>query len=473
MRIRLTAPVLFAVSIAGLACAKDDDPRGAWALQAAVEVGEYLIDLSRPAPLGIAWPDDGYKPIVVTTGLDHGMAGSTLFFTRLADRTGEQRHRDMIVHGADYLWARVPNRVAVDDEYPPSTRLYDGLPGMALVLRNTFGRTDDPRYADGARRCFEFMNVLAHRDGGNIWWNDAHGLQRGTAGIGLYLLREFDVTADVRAIELATGAREDLRRRQILTPEGWTWPIGPPQQFVVNDADVSLRDKVILPGRAHGAAGIGSFFIETYVRTGNVRDLERAIEAGAYLEHASFLSKTLFLTPVRADVPLTEAKYRIGWSDGIAGVARFFHHLYQATEDPRWKLDFDRCVNAIHDAGYPDRPLAEFDDGTEAPFRPDIATGSAAAASVLLLRYRMDRYAGDLELAWEIVEDIVEASRFDGGVRWWDVDPLTGQFVGADTRIEGVRAPTGYLDGAAGYGLLLLEFEATVNGCEWAPLGIE
>jgi hypothetical protein len=248
---------------------------------------------------------------------------------------------------------------------------------------------------------------------------------------------------DSAALALAAAVGDRLLARRIPDRGRYTWKFREDAPF-------------ILPNFSHGAAGIGYFLIDLAAATGRPAFLQAAIDAGGYLERVARTDDGTFLVPYGWPNPDWNGRYDIGWAHGAAGTARFFERLWQATGDDRWMSHVEAAAEGIRRSGVPGPAVPGY--GVDS-FPTDLRFGTAGAAQFLSALAVRSGNLADLDLARRIADDILARGTIDPTGRYWTVPrPVFAQDAGAPSR------PTGYLSGAAGYGVVFLQVDAALGG---------
>jgi len=277
-----------------------------------------------------------------------------------------------------------------------------------------------------------------------VAWNDADDLLDGSAGTGLFLIYAARTLDDPPALALAEAAARGLihRVRYDWDREALTW----------NDPPGGAATR---PNFAHGTAGIGCFLATLYAATRNQEYLSYALSAAEYLKRiARTDDDAVFLVPYDLPGDGKEERQVTGWADGPAGTARFLYRLALVTGDPQWTELMDKSAAGIR--------------SVEAPNALGRRSGAAGVASFFLRLYVNNGDDSMLAEARSLAETVLAAAeRNEEGLHWV-----------ASSGDAPAAAFTGFLDGAAGFGLLFLQLDAALNMQDWTltfpddPLGI-
>ena len=412
------------VVVTATAWTETDERPGA--LDAARGAARWLRSVAVETELGLTWPSHPGVGSGAPTTLYHGSAGGVLFLLELAELDGDDALRDDAYRAADFL-AR-----AIDADAIASTGLYTGLTGVGYVLGEAADVSDSALHRSAALEVLERVLGRAHVADAGASWGDVTDVIGGTAGIGLYLLdaaRRFDRED---AIDMASRAGERLLAIAEETSAGHRWRMNP-------------TFPRIMPNFSHGTAGVAYFLARLAEETGDARFLDAAI-AGA--EHLLSIARDDGL--ICHHTPGGEDLYYLGWCHGPVGTARLYAILSTSTDDPRWTRELDRVGEALLSSGFPARQPGYWNN-------VGICCGAAGVAVFALERFASTSDRRYLELAETLADDVVSRATVDGD-RWsW---PQAEHRV----RPEELAAQTGYMQGAAGVGLMLVRLERARRG---------
>ncbi len=401
------------------------------ALQGALEAACWLAAVQVETPHGLAWPVDPKRPEIVAANLYSGCAGVVLFQAELHAATGLKDALDVARRGADELLHRS------DGLYDSrGAGLYTGTAGVAFVLEVVHGVTGEERYRKGATRLLDELIERAERSDGGARWNDSNDVISGSAGTGLYLLWAAERMQRPDALELAREVGVDLVARAREEEAGLSWAMG---------VGVERR----MPNFSHGTAGIAFFLARLHARAPTPAFHDAATKGARHL--LSIADTSDGGLRVAHHYPGGEELFYYGWCHGPIGTARLFHQLGELPGGASWGAWVGRCAQALRTSPLP----AERVEGLWNTVGQ--CCGTAGVAQFCLDRFRITGEEADGELAAAFLEDVVaRASRGDEGWSWPQ----------AEHRVqpEGIQRQTGYMQGAAGIGLMFLHFNALETG---------
>jgi lantibiotic modifying enzyme len=411
-------------------------------MRAARDVGAWLRSTHRETADGPLWPDDALRPGVQSMSVSSGVAGQVVFFSELYRATGDSADLRASRQGADMLLRALSG--ADSAALARETTLYGGVAGVGVALRAAHLATRDRRYAD-AHRAIAGDLARRARGAGPAAWSDANDIMFGDAGTGLFLLEAGRELGDTALVATGVAVARTLVQRAMPERGGLTWYRGASSRFV-------------LPNFSHGAAGIGMFLARAGHASGDVTLDSAAVLAARYLVAIGRRDSLGFRVPYGWPEPPGgwARPFDIGWAHGPAGTARVFWQLWQATGDSSYlRLVLD-CAQAVRSAGLFGSAGSEYG---RASFGLNMRFDLAGVADFLADLYAVTGDRAHLRLARAIADTVfARADRADGALRW--VAPRYG-FMG-DAGQPG--ALTGYLHGAAGYGLLFLKIHALERG---------
>jgi lantibiotic modifying enzyme len=404
-------------------------------LDAALRAERWIRSTAIDTRLGRTWPatpgEDGRG--VPATSLYSGAPGVVLFYLELHAYTGEPRFLDEAVRGALDIAAAIPAANA------PVTQagLYEGLAGHMFVLHATHRATgrDDLRAA--ALRAAGALAAAA-RTGprGTASWNDTTDIISGSAGIGLALLSVRDLLGD-RALELARATADGLEELSKPLPDGQRkWMMDPtfPRE---------------MPNFSHGTAGVAYFLATLSRQGGDHRHLAAALDGARYLRAISVSSGDG--TVIRHHDNDGAQLFYLGWCHGGAGTSRLWERLFSIDGDAQWRVAEEGAARGIIAQGVPERRTEGFWNNVSQ------CCGNAGVAEYFISRYQRSRQAGDLAYARRHADDLLRRGTVDSDAERW---------VQAENRVSpaAVAAQTGWMQGAAGVGAMLLHLDAAVRG---------
>lgn len=413
-------------------------PSPSW-LDASLQAARWLRTTRVGTPQGLLWLNGPERPegMISTPDLYSGTSGIVLFLLELARATGDKAWREEASAGASYLIATLPERL---DPTLGQTGLYTGAAGIGFTLHRVYKETGDEKYLKAALRCRDLIHAAAQPAGAGVQWGDVTDIIGGAAGTGLYLLhaaREMDNPAS-RDLAVRAG----LRLVELGIPEagGLKWRMDP--EF-----------KRLMPNFSHGTAGIAYFLATLHRETGRKEFLDAARAGARYLQSVASTQGDGCL--IFHNEPEGKDLYYLGWCHGPVGTARLWVRLHQIDGKAGW-LDWARKgAKSILASGVPEQKTPGFWNNAGQ------CCGSAGVAGFFLdlakltgddsYRAHARRVAGDL---------LAHATATPGGgLKWTHAEHRV--------RPDYTYAQTGYMQGAAGIGMLLLQMDAVEKGREW------
>ena len=392
---------------------------------------------------GALWPAVTMQQSPVAVNLEGGSVGVALFYRVRASDTGQKRAETFFLDVAEHILLNLPNRAEPTGSRPGAS-LYSGPGGSCWLLLEASRETGESRYRQGALRCIEAIHAALLEDNEpGKGWSQFNDVLFGDAGSGLLLLQAARELDHPQSLLLATAVGDRLLHRSFEDQGGLNWRFRQDREF-------------ILPDFSHGAAGIGFFLTSLYQDSGQERFLQAALRAADYLQAVARTEGDVFQVPYGWPVEAWDGYYEVGWAHGMAGTARFFVRLWQATQKDRWLELARACARGIAQAGVPEAPTLGFGDP---PFKPDMRFGLASAADFLAQLGLLDKKPEYLDLARRISNYLIGLSKTDpSGMRWVIARPAFMEEPGQD------EAFTGLFYGAAGYGIMLLRLDAALQG---------
>ena len=389
-------------------------------LETATQAANWILSREvNESPKTGYWPSREDLPIEEKCDLYYGNAGVILFLRELSRATSRKEYAEAVQRGICFLDQNLPEVELYG--------LYDGLAGIAYSLAQVAGNPE------GSAVCSQALDRLIEgadkQANGGVRWNDDNDIMSGSAGIGLTLLALGEQLHRPELINLSAQAGADLLARSLPGARGryWLHQINAQKQY---------------PNFSHGTAGIAYFLLKLYLRTGERRFLDAAIDGAKYLKSiASLNPSTRCLLP--HDLPEQSDLFYLGWCHGPAGTDRFLYELSTVTNDPQWKIFADAAAESVVRSGVPEKQTPGYWNNLSR------CCGAVSVGEFFLTRYRLTKVVADRALAIRIGEYLKSRAETDGsGLKW----------VQAENRIEpdNLQAQTGLMQGAAGIGWFFL-----------------
>lgn len=378
---------------------------------------------------GVVWPADPDQPRSVTTSLYTGTTGVVLFLLELHHATGDARVLEEARAGADALIASLRNGAAGAD-----SGLYTGSAGTAFVLSETWRVTQDVRFRDAARRAVDNLLSSAQPAGRGVEWNVSSDIISGGAGIALFLVHAKDALG-TDGLEVAVRAGHRLVELGQPSHGGLKWAISP---AMTN----------LYPNFSHGAAGVGYALATLHEATGESAFLDAALHAAHYLDQVADRTDGC---KVFHHEPGGESLYYLSWCHGGAGTSRLFHRLGRVTGDATWDERIHCYARGILAMGAPEHRSPGYWNNISQ------CCGNAGVGEYFFALDRLHPGRGYGEVGRRAAVDVrLRATESGTGLRW----------VQAEHRVQpdNLIAQTGFMQGAAGVGILFLHADAHARG---------
>lgn len=389
-------------------------------LDAALGAERFIRGARQQTGAGVAWPADPLKPDSVSPDLYNGMAGVVPFYLELWKVTGREEFLREAELGARELMTRVS-----DD-----SGLYTGLAGTVWVIERTTSLGGSRGLASDARRLGADLIARGHAAGQGIEWNESTDIISGSSGVGLALLHFDRVLGLPHAREAAVNAGAHLLELGQSAEGGLTWLMTP--TFKRN-----------MPNFSHGTAGVGYFLARLHRVTGEARFREGAEAAARYLT-AIAVSKGDGAV-VRHHDGDGENLFYLSWCHGPAGTARLFHEL-ASQGNTTWGSWVPRLARGISAMGVPERSPGFWNNISQ-------CCGNAG-----IIQFALDQK--NVPYARAVTADLMSRATRDGDAIKW---------VQAENRVQpdNLVAQTGFMQGAAGVGMVLLHLDAAERNAGW------
>ncbi|MER6518341.1 class IV lanthionine synthetase LanL [Streptomyces sp. NPDC001553] len=285
---------------------RTDEPHAATRVAVSGMVN-HLIDSMTPGDDRRLWPVSTLAGETDPCTVQQGAAGALAVLTRYFELTGDPRLPELIVTAGHWIAARTDTR-----SIRPG--LHFGGRGIAWALYDAGRAIDDRALTDHA-----LALALAPLES-----TPSHDITHGSAGSGLAAAHLWNRTGDPRLAELVVDAADRLAAAARPEPSGVSWPV--PAEAVSTEAGKRYL------GFAHGTSGIGCFLLTAAAITDRSEHMELAVAAGEHLVANAVMVGQAAQWPAQAtDVPT--APY---WCHGSAGIGSFLVRLWQRTGDKRF-----------------------------------------------------------------------------------------------------------------------------------------
>jgi lantibiotic modifying enzyme len=405
-------------------------------LDAAVKAARWIRTARVETPQGYVWLTGPERPegFDTTPNLYTGSSGVLLFLLELARAAGDKAHREEAAAGADALIAGLPAKL---DPENAETGLYTGAAGIGFALNRVFQETKDDKYRKAAVRCRDLIHAAAQPAGKGVQWGTTTDIIAGAAGTGLYLLDVAHGMDDSASRDLAV--RAGLRLIELGIPEkgGLKWRMDP-------------TFPRLTPNFSHGTAGIAYFLATLHRETGRQEFLDAALAGARYLQAVANTTGDTCL--IFHDEPDNKNLYYLGWCHGPVGTSRLWLRLNQIDPKAGWLAWARKGANGILKSGIPEKQTPGFWNNLGQ------CCGSAGVADFFLDLGKLTGNSAYAEYSRRVVRNLLSrATPTPGdGLKW----------IHAEHRVkpEYVYAQTGYMQGAAGIGMLLLRLEVEKKG---------
>jgi lantibiotic modifying enzyme len=404
-------------------------------LDAALRAERWLRSTAIDTADGRTWPVTSGEPKrgAPESTLYSGAPGVVLFYVELHAATGERRFLDEAVRGALEIASKIPEPgVAV-----VQAGLYEGLAGHVFVLQTVHRASERRELRAAAERGAKRLAAAATRaEDGSVSWSPVTDIISGGSGIGLALLTMRDLLGD-QAIDHARRVGDRMVAMSLPVADGQRkWMVSP----------TYARE---MPNFSHGTSGVAYFLAALSQQGGERKHLDAALDGARYLQSL--------------EVPIGDGKvirhhdgdgtqlFYLGWCHGPAGTSRLWDRLYSIDRDAKWRASEDAGARGIIAHGVPERRSEGFWNNISQ------CCGNAGVAEYFLTRHARTGKAEDLAYARRQVDDVLGRGTIDGDRERW---------VQAENRVSpnDLSAQTGWMQGAAGVGAMLLHMDAVTRG---------
>lgn len=411
-------------------------------LEIAEQVHDYLELNKIETEDGIIWKD----VINLTTGgpagdkVDlsqyGGSTGSLYYYLGLYKVTGNERYKDIILKGADYLnkhWKDQLEIVRNGEFYMEGLEYsyYLGISGIGTVLSKIyeeFEREEDKKTIEDITA--EVIKGGKTTEEGISWSFDKSPLAGG--GTVLYLYKVYNLLKDQKVLEAANKGADQIVAEAIHDERGgyaWTSYAHPNQTRV--------------PNFECGTAGIGYILAVAYEVSRDERYLEAAKQAVTHLRAIAVKQGEGYLIPWH-DNPNEETIFYVSTCHGPAGTSRLFYQLYKTTGDKQYLDDIAALYAGMRHLQVPEKQSVGYWNTV------GICCGGAGIAQ-FLINYNIVSGRDDVKDVAKLSGSILlgQYEKQTKGVAW----PLAFERVKPQNLSRGIS----YAAGASGVGVALLQ----------------
>jgi lantibiotic modifying enzyme len=394
----------------------------------------WLHQYVKTSAEGSSWPViPGESSGRIGLDLYSGIPGIVLFYLEAHHATNKAEYLEEAKNGANFLLARLPEQLSEMDTQG-KTGLFSGICGVGFTLQEVYKATKDKKYNEGFQRVLKLLLNAADTRGETTHWGYVTDIIAGNSGIGLFLLYAYRETKNFTYLELAANTCNWLiNAAQRINTEQWKWRMWPGAERT-------------MPNFSHGTAGVAYFAAEVFAILEEGRYLRVALNGARYLQT---LKNAEGLIPHHEEGDGKQLFY-YGYCHGPVGTARLYYVLYNSYKKERktWEKPWEAAINTLLKSPIPQERTPGFWNNVSQ------CCGNAGVAEFFLTLYQMEGKKKYRNYAWLHTQDLLKRATSDAqGLRWIQAENRTEP--------EAVAAQTGYMQGAAGIGILL---------CHWLEL---
>jgi lantibiotic modifying enzyme len=204
-----------------------------------------------------------------------------------------------------------------------------------------------------------------------------------------------------------------------------------------------------MPNFSHGTSGVAYFLATLSQQGGERKHLEAALEGARYLQSIAVPFGDGQV--IRHHDGDGEKLFYLGWCHGPAGTHRLWDRLSAIDRDPKWRTSEEAGARGIVAHGVPEKRSEGFWNNISQ------CCGNSGVAEYFLTRYARTGKAEDLAYARRQADDVLGRGTVDADRERW---------VQAENRVSpnDLSAQTGWMQGAAGVGTMLLRLDAAMRG---------
>ena len=434
----------------------DSKPKDDQYLQASIKIANWLQSVKIENRDGTCtWPDIPDESRRSTIELYHGDSGVVLFYIKLYQATKNGKYLAEAEQGARALIK------TINTPLKRQPGLYTGYSGYGSVLLKLWQITKKDTYRKHALKCVQILDKSkSKRKAGGGGLGSSTDVISGNAGIGQFLVDVYEVLGDAAALKLATEIGDGLisdalkgsdPKHRDGKAKGLRWKVSKtfPREY---------------PNYSHGTAGNADFLVRLHTvlaqkarkqgRDPDDRFLKAAEQGAEYLKSVAKIENGTCLIFHNTDQG--DKLFYLGWCHGPAGTGNFFWNLYEATDKKSYKELTTQSAQAIIKAQLYKNRTAGFWNNTGQ------CCGSAGVAEFMLKMYQRTKEKRYLDECKRLSRDILERA---STVKIEETGKQGLKWILAEHRIDpkGLKAHTGYMQGASGIGCWLLEMHAATK----------
>jgi lantibiotic modifying enzyme len=393
-------------------------------LDKAIAAEKWLQSVEQKDSTGIFWPNVKDSTLS-TVDLYSGNTGIVLFYLELYHTTKNK----MYLQKTEQSLKRLISVYNPDTFYLPYCGLYRIHGAHAYTLNEVYLVTKDKQYLEASKKTFLKMEqALALNTEPEEMLND---VLLGYAGIGLSFLYAHEHKIISSALATAKVIGDTLLNKRM---DGVRWAM----------AAEDVIKKKYMPNFSHGTAGISYFFAKLYQASGDKKYLAAALTSGNYLLSLSNADAMIYHAE-----PDTAAmkRYYLGYCHGPAGTARLYYVLHQISADNKWQVALDKSISYVMNCGIPKKRLPGYWDNVSQ------CCGNAGIATFYMQLYQKYKKKEYLQFSEIMAGNLLDRAVSDNGMLYWPQ-------VEVRKRPDIIETQTGFMQGSAGIGIMLLQLDA-------------
>ena len=424
-------------------------------LEAALKVENWLAAVQRVDKDGrVFWPTCPDESQDFTFDWYHGNTGVVDFYLDLHDATHEEKYLQRAIEGADHLQHKIDS---LNSNEPPG--LFTGVAGYGQTMIHVWKKTKQEKHKRAALRCIEFLESQAKSKesyvGNACHFNGVTDVISGSAGITGFLLYAHESLDSQASLELAIRCGDGLLADGIKTNS----VDGKTEMLHWRMSDSLERD---YPNMSHGTAGVcGALLkldealnVNRANRSYDQRFLDAAIKGGEYLKSIAARNEGQCL--VFHHSPGGEDLFYLGWCHGPPGTSAVLLALGEiANRDDFTKMGRMGATTILKNGLFKNRTPGFWNNVGQ-------CCGTAGVAVFLATMFYETNEKVYLAECRRLTEDLLNRATIvelpDGkvGLNWLQAEHRT--------RPDGLKAQTGFMQGAAGIGQWLLDMHDLESG---------
>ncbi len=402
-------------------------------LQAALEAEQYIKTFQQEDADGINWNKIGGTGCLT---FYRGAAGILYMYTKLYQTVKNAEYLEIANKAAKYLSIHWYDTVKAAKEQGEiidgvSEGFYMGIGGIGIALAEVYHLDGDENALAGVSAIAEYYSKHANRASTGVYWSDNSPVYL-DSGVVLFLISAYEILNDRQILNLIEAAADYIISCGTVHADGG---------LEINH--ILYEPKLDEPNFEFGSSGIGYMLGKVYEVSHETRFLDAAKAVAKYIVSIAVKQEKGYLIPYK----LTSAEnlFYLGACHGPAGTSKLFYQLYKITDDSYYYEQIINLVDGMEALGAPLRQSAGYWNTL------CVCCGPAGLIPLYIGLYLTDKADRWKDLAAKTANILLGHKVQTGkkAAKWYIAFNRTEPDV--------ITSPAGYLNGAAGIAVMLLQ----------------